>query len=91
MCSIMEEVNAVEISTLLQEVGKLNLDDKAVNSVVPNLLEWFPVMSLSCGNKTVILHIHEFTMESGTFADLLCTADDVTEINMKQEATVSGL
>ena len=30
-------------------------------------------------------------MESGTFADLPCIADDVTEINMKPEATVSGL
>ena len=39
-CAIyMEGVNVVEISTLLQEVGKFNLDDKAVNSVVHNLLE----------------------------------------------------
>ena len=51
-CAVyMEGVNAVEISTLLQEVGKLNVDDKAVNSVVHNLLEWFPIMSLSCGKK----------------------------------------
>ena len=50
-CAVyIEGVNAVEISTLLQEVGKLNLDDKAVNSVVHNLLEWFPVMSLSCSS-----------------------------------------
>ena len=81
----------MEISTLLQKVGKLNLDDKAVNSVLHNLLEWFPVMSLSCGSKTVIPNIHEFTVESGTFADLLCIADDVTEINIKPETTVSGL
>ena len=87
----MEGINAVEISTLLQEVGRLNQDNKAVNSVVHNLLEWFPVVSLSCSNKTVILNIHEFTVESGTFADLLCIADDVTEINMRPEVTVSGL
>ena len=91
-CAVyMKGVNAVEISTLLQGVGKLNLDDKPVNSLVPNLLEWFHIMSLSYGNKTVILNIHEFTVESGTFAHLLCIADDVTEINMKPEATVSGL
>ena len=30
-------------------------------------------------------------MDSSTYADLLCSADDVTEINMKTEATVSGL
>ena len=91
-CAVyMEGVNVVEISTLLQEVRNFNLDDKAVNSLVPNLLEWFHIMSLSCGNKTVILNIHEFTVESGTFAHLLCIVDDATEINMKPEATVSGL
>ena len=48
-------------------------------------------MSLSCSYKTVILNIHEFTVESGTSADLLCNVDDDTEMNMKPEATVSVL
>ena len=35
--------------------------------------------------KTVLLNIHEFTVEGGTFADLLCITEDVKEVNTKLE------
>ncbi len=72
----MDTTDSIPIVDLLASIGQ-HVPIVVQNEYCKILSNWFPVMTVSRGGKTLMINIHEFFINPDTFCDLLRLPEDI--------------
>ena len=77
---LLETTDSIPIVDLLTSIGQY-VPVVVQNEYCKILSKWFPVMTVSCGGKTLMINIHELYLNPDTFCDLLMLSKDINTVD----------